>query len=174
MNKRTSASHINPNIMPTLTPLPDRETFEREIHDLFRNGDLGTIARYLERGQSIVSKQFNPFTDEKHNIVFEFLKVLWAMDGTREGLADATLCAVIREREKWLGEMVIPIESDARLTKNILTEIGEFVEAELSGETWDEKIAECVDIEVAANKKKAALIAQRNRAHFGLNGNGKR
>lgn len=167
---RTNNSHIMPTIM---TPLPDRETFEREVHELFTNGDINTLARYLGTAQSTISKQFNPYTDEKHNPIYEFLRILWAMDALRDGLADTVLHIVIREREKWLGEGVVPPASGPKLTANIAREFSEFLESELSGETFDEQIAECVDIVVAAEKKKAQLIAARNHKHFGIKTNGR-
>lgn len=159
------------HIMTDMTPPPERESFEREIHDLFRNGDISNIARYLHKDQGLVSKAFNPFCEDKNNPIYITLQYLWAMDCIRPELGDKVLCILTREREKWLGEEPAR-DTPAKLTAHAGTQFVEAVESELSGATWDEQIAEWTDVEVAAQKKKADLIAKRNYEHF--NGNPKR
>lgn len=150
----------------TIIPAPDREAFEKEIANLFVNGDLSDIARLLQKDQSLVSKAFNPFSTEKHNPVYQFVLHLWAFDAIRDGLAGEVLNIVLREREKWQR---VPFQNrcPAKLTGNLVREVGEMVEKELAGKSYDEQIDEVMDVINAAQEKKRAIIAKRNAAHFG-------
>lgn len=152
--------------MQKIIPPPERESFEREIAHLFVNGDLSDIARLLHKDQSLVSKAFNPYTDEKHNPVYQFVLYIWAMDAIREGLACEVLNIVLREREKW-QRITGPNECPARLTGNIVKEFGEFMEAELDGKPFEKQIDELMDVINAAIEKKSALIEKRNAKHMG-------
>lgn len=152
--------------MTKIIPPPDRETFEKEVAHLFVNGDLSNIARLLHKDQSLVSKAFNPYTDEKHNPVYQFVVYIWAMDAIREGLAGEVLNLVLRERDKWQRVPKKDI-SPARLTGRIGKEFSEFLEAEIGGLSYDKQINEVTDVIAAAEEKKAALIALRNKKHLG-------
>lgn len=153
--------------MTKVIPPPEREAIEREIHALFTNGDLSDIARLLHKDQSLVSKMFNPYSDEKHNPVFTLISFLWAMDAIRDDLAGEVLNIILREREKWL-----PVEAkyqDAgRLTHNIVQEFGEFIEAELDGKDWSVQVSEIMDVINAADAKKKDILAKRNGKHLGV------
>ena len=148
-------------IMTTQHPLPEREVFEREIHDLFENGDLSSIARYLHKDQGQVSKAYNPYDETRHNPVFEFLRHLWAMDCRRDALADVVLSIVNREREKWLTDGVEVIDAPAKLTGRCLRETGEAVECELAHADLDTQIHEFQEARDAYDAKIKALIAMR-------------
>ena len=149
-----------------IIPPPEREQFEREIAHLFVNGDLSDIARLLQKDLSLVSRAFSPFSDEKHNPIYQFVLHLWAFDAIREGLAGEVLNIVLREREKWMPARGLTI-APSRLTGDIVKEFGEFMEAELSGKSYDIQIDEIMDVIHAAEKKKVDVIAHRNAKHFG-------
>lgn len=152
--------------MKQIIPPPERENIEKEIHHLFTNGDLTDIARLLQKDLSLVSRAFSPFSDEKHNPVYQFMLHLWAFDAIRPDLAGEVLNIVLREREKWLPAH-IKRECAAKLTGNISTEFGEFIEAELSGKSFDKQIHEIMDVINAAQAKKESIIAKKNAEHFG-------
>lgn len=152
--------------MTKIIPPPDRETIEREIHSLFKNGDLSDIARLLQKDQSLISKEFNPYSDEKHNVIFGAMVRLWAMDAIRPDLAPEIINIVLRERQKWLPARV-PAECPARLTGNLMKEVGEMIEAEIAGLDFDKQIKEINDVIRVAKEKEASVIAQRNVKYFG-------
>lgn len=159
------------NVMPlpnmtNITPPPDRETIEREIHSLFKNGDLSDIARLLQKDQSLISKEFNPYSDEKHNVIFQAILRLWAMDAIRPDLAPEVLNIVLREREKWLPVNVRDA-NPTLLTCDIITQFNEFLEAELSGKGYEVQIKEIQDVINAAEKKRSDIIAKSQREKFG-------
>lgn len=178
---RPNQGHKNTTVMATHLPLSDREQFEREIHDLFTNGDLTHIARYMHRDQAAVSKAFNPYDETRHNPVFEFLRVLWAMDCHRDGLADAVLTIVTREREKWLADGIDIIHAPGKLTGNVGRQLAEAVEQEIAHADLDTQIKEWGDVRDSADEKISSLLSQR-RESFGVrdwaktvvNGNGRR
>lgn len=156
--KIPNTERIMTNDMTTYLPLPDREMFEREIHDLFQNGDISHIARYMQRDQAQVSKMLNPYDETRHNPVYEFLRMLWAMDCKRDGLADAVLSIVTREREKWLVGSLDVVEAPAKLTGRIGKEFAQAVEVELSDAPIDEQIKEFTDARNALDDKLESLI----------------
>lgn len=150
-----------------IAPPPEREQLEREIHDLV-NGDLSDLARLLQIHASTASNAFNPYREDKHNPVYQFLLHLWAFDCIREGLSDELLMIVCREREKWLPVAPLPVNT-ATLTADVGIQFSEFVEARLKGKTSDEQIKEANDIVAAATRLQGELIRERN----GYNGNGR-
>lgn len=152
--------------MQKIIPAPERETFEKEIAHLFVNGDLSDIARLLQKDQSLISKAYNPYTDEKHNPVYQFVLHLWAMDAIREGLAGEVLNIVLREREKWQCVPVRP-GNPAKLTGNLVRELGEMIEAEIEGKSYEKQVDEVMDVIRAAEEKKNDIISKRNIKHFG-------
>lgn len=152
--------------MKKLIPAPERETFEREIAHLFVNGDLSDIARLLHKDQSLVSKAFNPFSTEKHNPVYVFVQYLWAMDAIREDLAGEVLNIVLREREKW-QHVPVREKSPAKLTGRLVKEVGELIECEIDGLSFEKQIDEVMDVINAAEAKKDNIIALRNKEYFG-------
>lgn len=152
--------------MKKLIPPPEREAFEREIAHLFVNGNLSDIARLLQKDQSLVSKAFNPYSTEKHNPVYVFVQYLWAMDAIREDLAGEVLNIVLREREKW-QQVPVQDKCPAKLTGRLVKEIGEMIEAEIEGLSFEKQIDEVMDVINAAEEKKDNIIALRNKKHFG-------
>ena len=152
--------------MKKLIPPPERESFEREIANLFKNGDLSDLARLLQKDLSIVSRSFSPFTDDKHNPIYQFVLHLWAFDAIREGLAGEVLNIVLREREKW-QRPVTTIRSAAKLTGSLVREVGEMIEAEIAGKNYDKQIDEIMDVINAAEEKKQDVITKRNAEYFG-------
>jgi MarR-like DNA-binding transcriptional regulator SgrR of sgrS sRNA len=153
--------------MQKVIPPPDRETLEKEIHSLFTNGDLSDIARLLQKDQSLVSKMFNPYSDEKHNPIYTVILCLWAMDAIRTDLAPEMINIMLREREKWLPVDARKLDA-AVLTGNIVTEFGEFIECELSGKNYDTQIKEIQDVIRAAEEKMRDIIAKNQREKFGV------
>lgn len=154
-----------PNLNENMLPLPDHEAFNKEIHELFVNGDLSHIARFLRKDQSAVSRAFNPFDDSRHSPVFELMSYLWAMDCHREGLGDAVLSIVTREREKWLIDGVEIIDSPAKLTADVGHELIEAIAAEIDGAPLDKQIQEWDDVEQKAREKKQSAMRQRGTVH---------
>ena len=147
--------------MSKIIPPPERESFEKEIAHLFVNGDLSDIARLLQKDQSLVSKAFNPYTDEKHNPVYQFVLHLWAFDAIRDGLAGEVLNIVLREREKWHTHPPCGITAEKvghELIEAMATEI-EGCDADTQAKEWD-------DVERAARERKNAAISQRNVARL--------
>src|SRR4051812_47472752 len=96
---RTKQKQTFTEDMPIIPP-PEREALEREVSDLV-NGDVSRIARLLQVNQSTVSNAFNPYREDRHNPVYNFILHLWAFDQLRPGLADEVLTIVTREREIW-------------------------------------------------------------------------
>lgn len=154
--------------MTRLLPPPERETFEREIKDLISDdGDIKAIAGYVHRDQSIVSKMFNPFSTDKWNPVYLFVIFLWAFDCLRDGLADAVLRIVIRERDKWRCTKTRIFTNPAETTSNIGIQFSEFLKCELEHKPFDEQIKELDDIGEAVRLKREELIERRNAHYFG-------
>ena len=153
--------------MSKIIPPPDREATEREVHSLFTNGDLSNLARLLQKDQSLISKAYNPYSTEKNNPVYQFILNLWAMDVVSDSLAGEVLNIVLREREKWLPARA-SADCPARLTHNIVREFGEFIEAELCDKNFEIQVKEIIDVINAAEKKKADIIAKKNRDYFGV------
>jgi hypothetical protein len=139
-----------------MTPPPDRETFEQEVHRLLSDGDISNIARYLDRDQSAVSKSLNPYCTDRHNPVYEFVRLLWAMDCLHVDLAPAVLTIVHRERDKWLRSGDIS-DSPARLSGKCGHELAEAFEAEINGLPIDEQINEWTDVLNAVTAKLKSL-----------------
>ncbi len=150
-----------------MLPPPDKQEIEIEVAGLFHNGDIGTVARYVQRDKGIVSKQLSAHCEDKNNVIYYFLLFLWAFDCIRRDLGDAVLGIIVRERDKWLAECPRIARSSAKLTADIGRQFTEFLEAELDGKDYDRQIKECVDIATAVNAKKADLIQKRNAKHFG-------
>ena len=144
-----------------IIPPPDRETFEREIHDALENGDLSNIARILGKDQSLVSKQFNPYDTDRKNPVYEYLLYLWAADHTTNDLGSFIANLVERERGKWLPETSKAEPSPAALTGDIGSQFAEYVTAEISGMSIDRQIKELQDVEIAVRRKRDALVRER-------------
>lgn len=155
--------------MTRILPPPERESFEREIKSLISDdGDITSIAGFVQRDASIVSKMFNPFSTEKWNPIYLFVLFLWAFDCLREGLADAILKIVVRERDKWTLQRTRILTNPADTTSNIGIQFSEFLKCELEGKSFDEQIKECVDIVEAAEAKKTELIERRNAHYYGV------
>ncbi len=150
-----------------MLPPPDKQEIELEVASHFRNGDIGNIARYVQRDKGIVSKQLSANCEDKNNVIYYFLLFLWAFDCIRRDLGDSILAIITRERAKWLDDAPAIVESHAALTADVGIQFSEFIEAKIAGKSWDAQIKECVDIEVAAGKLKADLIAKRNAEYCG-------
>lgn len=146
-------------------PPPERETVEREIHDLVTN-HLSELARLLQVNNSTTSNAFNPYRDDKNNPVYHFLLHLWAFDIIKPGLSDDILAIVARERSTWNPSASVNV-CPAKLTKKVGTELFQAVEAEILGKPWEEQIKEWSDVERAANEKKQKVIETRNARYFG-------
>lgn len=157
-----------------MLPPPDKHELELEVDGYFRNGDKKDVARLLQKDSSTISRQLSPNQEHNNNLVYFFILALWAFDCIRRELGDAVINLVLRERAKWLGDALPFVPCPAKLTANIGREFSEYLEAELLDKSFDEQIKECVDIAVAVEQKKVALIARRNAKHFGIqpNGNG--
>lgn len=154
--------------MTRILPPPERVDFEREIKRLIADdGDLTSIAGYVHRDRGIVSKMFNPDTDEKHNPVYQFVIFLWVFDCLRDGLADEILKIVIRERDKWTARRTRILTNPAETTSNIGIQFSEFLKCEMEGKAYDCQINECDDIIRAAELKKQELIEKRNEHYYG-------
>jgi len=151
-----------------MTPPPEREVIEREVAELFRNGDLTDIARFLQKDFSSISREFNPAEDTRNNRVFQIIIGLWAFDNIREELGDDILAIIVREREKWLPSFSKLQISPARLTGRVGKEFCEAVEAEIAALPFEKQIAEWSDVERAAREKKQAVIDERNAKYFGV------
>jgi hypothetical protein len=145
----------------TLAPPPERELFEREIHDLI-SGDISNVARLLQFDLSTVSRAFNPFKPERHNPIYLFTIYLWAFDYLRDGMADVVLSIVLRERAKWKGSTPKRRTSGPKLTGQIGREWIEACEKEWEGEPLDVQIKEFYDVKKAVDEKIDDLIEQRN------------
>lgn len=148
-----------------MTPPPDRETFEKEVHALFKNGDISNIARYLDRDQSLVSKALNPYCIDRHNTVYEFVRLLWAMDCLNDHLAAAVLAIVTRERDNWLRPDEAVNEHPAKLSGRCGHELTEAFEAEMQGLPIDEQISEWTDVLNAVTSKLKSLRKVRQGNH---------
>lgn len=148
-------------------PPPDKQDIELEVSGLFHNGDIGNVARYVQRDKGLVSKLLSANCEDKNHVVYFFLLFLWAFDTVRRELGDAVIEIVLRERAKWLNESPQVITSPARMTRQIGEELFEAVEAEMLDKSWDEQIKEWSDVERAAREKKLAVIERRNERHFG-------
>jgi hypothetical protein len=148
-----------------LTLPPEREAIEREVSELFHNGDFTDIARLIHVQHSTVSRSFSTTDETRLNPVFQIIIYLWAFDQIRDGLADTVLSIIERERAKWMPQMAVA-NCPVRLTTDIGKEFNEFLEKKLEGASWNVQIKECMDIEDAAKKKRAWLIEQRNLDHF--------
>jgi hypothetical protein len=146
-------------------PPPERETLEREIHDIV-DGDMSEIARLLQIDQSAISRAFNPYNNDRHNPIYQFILYLWAFDTLRMGLADEILNIVCREREKWLPTRKIAA-CPSRLTGNVGKQFMEAMEREMAGASHDELIKEWGDVERSAHEKVRSVIDQRNERYFG-------
>lgn len=144
-----------------LIPPPERLAIEKEIDDLFQNGDKTSIARLLQQDMSAVSRAFNPYEDSRLNPVFQFLLYLWAFDAIRDGLGDDIMAIVQRERSKWQPTDPI-IGSHAELAGRVGSEYAEAVKAEISNSPHDTRIKEWDDVARAATAKKMSVIADRN------------
>lgn len=150
----------------TLAPLPERELFEREIHELV-NGDMSEVARLLRFDYSTVSRAFNPFKPDRHNPFYLAACYLWAFDYLRPDLGDAVVNILLRERGKWKAEDVVITDQPAALTKSIGTQLVEAIETEMEGESIDDQIDEYHDVKVAVEKKIADLSHKRKLTSFG-------
>lgn len=138
-----------------ILPLPDRETFERELEKQFPNGDQDTFARYLRQKNTYVSQMLN-WRHERESIAYRFLEWLWARDAQETEKGTALLDLILLHRGNWLpqGE---PPKNTAHLTKKIGVEFAEFLDAELNGLDIDEQIKEAIDIVKAAEEKVKSL-----------------
>lgn len=154
--------------MTMLMPPPEREQFEKEIKQLVSTDkDISNIARYTQRDQAIVSKMFNPNTDEKHNPIYQFVVFLWAFDCLREGLADEVLNIIVRERQKWKPELPRVYGNGAECTSEICKQFSEFLQVELEGKDYDVQIKEIFDVQRAVSLKIQQIIDRRNARYFG-------
>lgn len=155
------------DFMKNIACPPDRETIEREIHALFTNGDLSDVARLLQKDQSLVSKQFNPYSEEKHSPISQFIFYLWAFDAIRDDLASAVLNIVLRERSVWLPETVSPADQPD-LECHIIEEqadvqkwLASFDIATASDKDLNTFDAECDEAITALMKARASARARR-------------
>jgi len=150
----------------TMLPPPDREDFERELKShLPHDGDISSIARFLGKDRGLISKQFNPNDPDRINPIYGGLWYLWAIDCLREGPGDAIAMMACREREKWLGNVDVPLLHPAQLTANIGVQFSEFLEAELREKDPDAQLKELTDIEEAVRRKKDEILSRFRRIH---------
>lgn len=147
---------------------PEKELIEREIADLFSNGDFTALARLLQREYSAITRAFSTTDETRHNPVFQFLIHLWGFDQLKDGLSDTVLNIILRERAKW-QPVTKQAKSSSELSGKVGHELMEAFEAEIGGHDYNEQIAEWMDVENAARAKKESVIAQRN--DFYCNGN---
>jgi hypothetical protein len=155
----------------TMLPPPDRYDFEREIKSHLPNdGDISGIARLLGKDRGLVSKQFNPNDSDRINPIYLGMWYLWAIDCLRSGPGDAIAMMACREREKWLGDIEVPILHPAHLTAEIGVQFSQFLEAELSGKDDDDQLQELTDIEEALRQKKDEILSRfrRNQARAAI------
>lgn len=154
----------NMNILPP----PDKQEIELEVAGHFHNGDIGNVARYVQRDKGIVSKQLSANCDDKNNVIYYFLLFLWAFDCIRRELGDNIIEIVLRERAKWLNESPQIRQSPAKMTRAVGDELFEAIEADMADKAWNIRVKEWGDVERTARERKQAIITERNSQHFGV------
>lgn len=142
-----------------LQPLPDQQEFEREIRQLFNDGDWTTIGRFLRKDRSIISRAFSPDVPERKNPFFCSLEYLWTFDAMRDDLANQVLAITERERMKWLPPPIV-VADPAKATANIGRQFAELIDAELSGKPIDVQLREAMDIKTAAEAKVEEILGR--------------
>ena len=74
-----------------IKPLPDQHKFDSEIRDLFDDGDIETIAGYLRKGRTSVSRILSPDRPDYKSPFWETVEYLWSGDAMGKGQSDEAL-----------------------------------------------------------------------------------
>lgn len=140
--------------------LPDQRQFESQIRELYGDGDITDVAERLEVGRTAVSKKLNPDQTAHRNPFFSTAKHLWALDSIgKRKIADEIWGIVCRARAMWLPAPQVIIDP-AKSSSQIIREVAEFLEFELSGAPDDVLLKEIDDIRRAANAKFDEVLAR--------------
>jgi hypothetical protein len=143
-----------------LKPPPDRYEFEKEIKALVpHDGDIGSLARYLQKDYSTVSRQFNPGCADRLNPLFAGTMALYAFDALRDGIGDQALAIVTRERRLWLPAPTTST-SAVKSTSHLLTEFNQLMSSELEGKSDEDQYKEADDVVRAAEAKRDEILAR--------------
>lgn len=150
-----------------MLPPPEKHKFENACDGFFVNGDKRKVASFVQKDESVLSRQLSPNQEHYNHVIYFFVQCLWAFDCIRRDLGDKVINLVLTEREKWLADEPIFTATDADLAENVGIQFAEFVACRMRLMSLDEQISEAGDIEVAAAKLKANLIREWNESLYG-------
>lgn len=139
---------------------PEKHKFETTCDEFFVNGDKRKVASFVQKDESVLSRQLSPNQEHYNHVIYFFVQCLWAFDCIRRDLGDKVINLVLTEREKWLADGPV-FESDADLAEDIGVQFSEFVACRMKGKDYDDQIREANDIVVAATRLEANLIRER-------------
>lgn len=142
-----------------LKPLPEQDIFDGEIRKIFDDGDIETIAGFLRKNRSCVSRTLSPDRPDCKSPFFHTLEYLWAMDAMGKGQSPQVLSVINRRRMLWLPAPVLKIDGGKALSK-IGNELMDLMEKELAGSSKDELIKEAIEIKDAVDAKIAEILSR--------------
>lgn len=157
-------------LMTKFLPPPDRETFEKEIDDLFDkiHGSKDKFARFLDVNPATISKRLNPYNEDHVSSFYQILRDIAALRLVDINLAKAVWIKVRTEVEKLLfDEIIAGVNINSSITQ-IHDKLGELCKAKMDGEPLNILISKSADVESEARETKDRFIAMRNERYYGL------
>lgn len=146
-----------------LKPPPGQYEFDSEIHALIADGDLTTLAGFLRKDRSSVSRTLSPDRPDCKSPFFHTLEYLWSFDAMGKGQTDEIQKIVNRHRSLWLPAPVVRSDR-AKTSSRIGKELMELFEKELAGETDHVLLKEAIDVRDAVNEKIDEILSRLNTA----------
>lgn len=144
-----------------IKPLPEQEKFDSQIRKLINDGDLETIAGFLRKNRSCISRALSPDRPDCKSPFFHTLEYLWAFDAMGKGQAGQVLSIISRNRMLWLPAPFIKADA-GKCTSEIGKQLMDLMEKELDGASEDELLKEAIDIKEACDAKIAEILGRRH------------
>ena len=155
--------------MTNFLPPPDRETFEKEIDELFEQvrGSKDSFARFLNIHPGTVSKRLNPYNEDHISSFYQIIRDIAALRFVSADLAKTVWRKVCLEMEKLVNEEAVGQVSVSDSLIQIHEKVGELWRAKSNNEPLNTLIAKSADVETEAREVKDHFIAMRNEKHYG-------
>lgn len=143
-----------------LPPPPDRESLEREIHNLLGYGDCEKIARFTRRSAGHLQRQYNPADFECESSIFKMLEQVWGMYAARTLLGSGVARIVRRELDAFEPTGDSAKNSDEECGE-LLIEIGKLTKAQFSRLSVGERLLCLAEVEREIQELKIAIVKER-------------
>lgn len=109
---------------------PTRREIEALEHDLYKRGDITSVARLKGIDPSYVSKQLNPDEEDHKGAFYPYILHLWYVDHSTDGLGDGYQDLTARLRNGWRGNGQPEKQHVVRLAKAVNGNMWALVEAQ--------------------------------------------